>query len=413
MKKFKNKEELYEYLKSNDLYGLDSEYSLSTQKLKRIFKANGVHINKWWVRTDPSWMCSVCKRAKKQIVKINKHGDLSGQLHEHHDHMADFLKLEFDKISSKREVRIADNDADKFISRISFGLAAYENTLVCSDCNKADADAKKIVKAHKYFSFSPKDIASFIIVKDNCEHTINEQKAIDCYISQKSVYKRRLELAAYIASIAADNDHWYEESRINSIESIYWNSNRNMRIYGIDELPGFNEDLLFQSKQYKSDLSQWRRKNRLSKYKPTQGDIEHMANTRGEKWNKLDDDWKCPICDRSKESCVTKTKKGTWLFNTVGKSFLDTSSLNWCTTKTICDSCHKVYTLLQKEVDVNGVLSYTHHNIISEIELKKSILKVYSHNSHDVNNSYVDNILKDLTLRIENELYTFSKLAPS
>lgn len=412
MMKFKTKEELYEYLRSNDLVGLDSEYSFSTQKLKKTFNAKDIHINKWWVRTDPSWVCSVCKRKKSQIVKINKHGDLSGQLHEHHDHMAEFLKIEFDKISSKREIRIADNDAERFISRISFGLAAYENTLVCSDCNKADSDAKKIVKADKYFSFSPKDIATFIIVKDNSEHIINEEKALECYLSQKSVYKRRLELAAYIASIAADNEHWYEESRINNIECIYSNSDRMMYKYGLTDIFVPSEELLFKPKRYKSDLSQWRERNQLSYDKPTQGDIEHMANTRGEKWNKLEDSWVCPICNRTKKSCMMKTKKGIWSFNSVGKSFFDSSVTNWCTTKTICDSCHRVYTLLQKEVDINSVLSYTHHNIISEKELKQSISKVYEYNNHDINNTYVNSILVDLFARIENKIYTFSEFAP-
>lgn len=412
MIKFKNKEELYDYLKYNDLMGLDSEYSLSTRKLKEAFNANGIHINKWWVRTDSSWMCSVCKRKKSQIVKINKHGDLSGQLHEHHDHMAEFLKIQFDKISSERKIRIADNDAEKFIYRISFGLAAYENTLVCSDCNKADADAKRIVNAHKYFSFSPKDIAIFIIVKDNMEHIIDEEKALECYLNQKSVYKRRLELAAHIAGIAADNEHWYEESRINNIENIYWKSDRNMHSYGLFDIPGMNEELLFKAKQYKSDLSQWREKNKLSEDKPNQGDIEHMINTRGEKWKKLEDNWMCPICNRTKKSSILKTKKGILRFNTVGKSFFDSSAKNWCTIKIICDSCHKVYNLLQKEVDVNNVLSYSSHYILTEEELKKSILKVYEYNNHDINNSYVDSILNELINRIENKIYTCSEFAP-
>jgi|GEM_PF-3517582 len=413
MIKFKSKEELHDYLKKNDLEGLDSEYSLSTQKLKKAFNTNDIHINRWWVLTGPNWSCNICNRNKSQIVKINQHGDLSGQLHEHHDHMAEFLKKEFDRISSNREVRIANNDADKFISRIAFGLASYENTLICSDCNKADADAKKIVNAHKYFSFSPKDIASFIIIKDNSQHCVDGEKALDCYLGQKNTYKRRLELAAYIASIAADNEHWYEESKVNNIDGIYWKSDKNMQRYGFSDIPGSNVDLLYKPKQYGANLNQWRKNTKVFKYKPNEGEIEHMANTRGEKWNKLEDDWICPICNRSKKACILKSKKGIWNFNTVGKSFLDRSALNWCTTKTICDACHRVYTLLQIEIDTDSILSYTHHNIIAEEELRKSILKINDHNFHDVNNPYVDSILNELKTRIEHELYTFSRIAPT
>ena len=123
--KFNDKNELYTFLETNDLMGLDSEYSLSTQKLKKSFDAKGIHINKWWVRTSPLWICPVCNRNKSQIVKLNKHGDLSGQLHEHHDHMSELLKLVFDSISSERESRIAGIDSLKFIEKISFAL--YEN----------------------------------------------------------------------------------------------------------------------------------------------------------------------------------------------------------------------------------------------------------------------------------------------
>jgi hypothetical protein len=44
--------------------------------------------------------------------------------------------------------------------------------------------------------------------------------------------------------------------------------------------------------------------------------------------------------------------------------------------------------------------------------LKKSILNVYDYNNHDVNNDYVDSILDELTIRLENKLYTCSELAP-
>lgn len=45
--KFNDKNELYTFLETSDLMGLDSEYSLSTQKLKKSFDAKGIHINKW------------------------------------------------------------------------------------------------------------------------------------------------------------------------------------------------------------------------------------------------------------------------------------------------------------------------------------------------------------------------------
>ncbi|WP_050560177.1 MULTISPECIES: hypothetical protein [Acinetobacter] len=54
---------------------------------------------------------------------------------------------------------VADELSEKFAIKTAFSLSAYDNTAVCFDYNKVDADVKKIVKAHKYFSFSPREIA--------------------------------------------------------------------------------------------------------------------------------------------------------------------------------------------------------------------------------------------------------------
>lgn len=78
-----------------DLNGIDSEYTFSTRNLVAHFKAQGAHLNKWWVMTPVDWICPCCKRRKSEIVRLNKHNYLTCQLHEHHDHMKEVVKSIF------------------------------------------------------------------------------------------------------------------------------------------------------------------------------------------------------------------------------------------------------------------------------------------------------------------------------
>lgn len=150
-----NEEEFRSSLFDRDLDGLGSEFTYTTRMLVNSFKADGAHLNKWWVMTPINWSCPCCKRAKSEIVRLNKNNFLTRQLHEHHDHMEQIVKSLFEKFSTQRNQVVADKLSEKFAVKTAFSLSAYDNTVICFDCNKADTDAKKIVGANKYFSFSP------------------------------------------------------------------------------------------------------------------------------------------------------------------------------------------------------------------------------------------------------------------
>jgi len=159
--KFSSKEELITYLENWDLFGLDSEWSQQSRELVEQFKAKEIDVNRWWVLTSPDWRCPCCKRSKPEIVRMNKHGHLIGEIHEHHDHVIDAVRAEFTKASENLPKILADQNAKKFYKRIAFGFSAYDNTLVCSDCNAADAEEKKLLNfpppRNLFFVFTQRD----------------------------------------------------------------------------------------------------------------------------------------------------------------------------------------------------------------------------------------------------------------
>ena len=77
---------------------------------------------------------------------------------------------------------------------------------------------------------------TFIIVKNNVEHSIDKEKALECYLNQENIHIKRKKLAEYIATIAANNEHWYEESKGSSTESVNFYYERYMRAYGLFDI---------------------------------------------------------------------------------------------------------------------------------------------------------------------------------
>ena len=410
MKIFQSTEELDKYLEFNNLVGLDSEYSLNTQKLKEKFNARNVHYDFWWIATPTDWICPVCKRIKEKLVKINKHGDLSGHLHEHHDHMADLAKKRFDEISAQQTNVIADNISEKFVKRLAYALASYDNTIICSDCNVADTDAKKIVSAHKDFSFSPTDISKFIIVSANNKHEINHKIAKEMWDIQTINFQERLKLIDSIALIASQNKHWYQPSRSTALQ-VERISKHYIEAQGLNNLSKNPYSLLYSTNIYKGNKSSWRKDRKLKHVlSPKKGEIQHMINLKSNLWNKVPDNWSCPICNRSKINCIQITNKNEWGFTTGNRHFLDFNCPNWANNLTICNECNTVSKLLQKEIAEKDDFPHYHSYLIEASELKKSI-SPSNNNKHSINNDYVEKLLIELEERLYSEIYSYSDLS--
>ena len=410
MKIFQSTEELDKYLESNNLVGLDSEYSFNTQKLKEKFNARNVHFDFWWIATPTDWICPVCKRIKEKLVKINKHGDLSGHLHEHHDHMADLAKKRFDQISAQQTNVIADNISEKFVKRLAYALASYDNTIICSDCNVADTDAKKIISAHKDFSFSPTDISKFIIVSDNNKHEINYKIAKEMWDIQTINFQERLKLIDSIALIASQNKHWYQPSACTALQ-VERLSKHYIKEQGLNNLSNYPYSLLYSTNKYTGNKLSWRKDRKIKPViAPTKGEIQHMINLKGNWWNKTSDDWECPICSRSKINCIQITKKNEWSCMTGDRHFLNTNYPDWAERLTICNECNTTSKLLQKEIAEKDDFPHYHSYLIEAFELNKCI-SPSNNNKHKINNEYVEELLIELKERLQKNIYSYSELS--
>ena len=396
-----NKEEFIASLCDKDLQGLDSEYTYSTRLLVKSFDANGAHLNRWWVMTSVEWVCPCCKRTKPEIVRLNKNKYLICQLHEHHDHMKEVVKSLFEELSTKRKKVVADELSEKFAIKTAFSLSAYDNTVVCFDCNKADSDAKKVVKAHKYFSFSPKEISEFILVSANSEHEIDEETAREVWSRVQPVFEMRLDMAKQFAHIAAEKNDWYQPSertakQVERIAKHFFDSN------GLTKIEKYGpERLLYNTKPFKGTHDSWRTKeNRQTSKLPTEKELSHLEATRGRSWKRYDENWMCPCCKRTKYECVRPSKKNSWILE-IKSSALFVKSENKVDyhPDPICVDCLDSTMNLGREVlkESRAIIKFP-SSVVSLTELSPAVI-AKPHSKHAYRNSYINKLMPELVER--------------
>lgn len=402
---FASQDELLRYLEGQNLHGIDSEFSGSMMALVKAFDAKGVHVNRWWVMTPPEWKCPSCERGKSQIVRLNRHGFLTGQLHEHHDHMKDRVKKRFTEISVSRKTIVADELAERFAIRTAYGLSAYDNTVICSDCNQADRNAKAAAKTHDDFSYSPAEILAFIKPRDNtAPHEIDEDVATRIWMEGRELFQLRLNMVDQVAELAARNCHWYQASEMTAARTeriaTWW-----FRRYGLDDLSresgGEPEKLLYTPVVFSGELSSWRTKKNLpNKLTPTESDIQHLVATRGSFWRKVEDDWHCPCCRRSKRNCIRPSKKNPWVFEIKYKQLFSPEERDRRSFEHICDDCANTANHLGREAagGIGRTLEYP--SSLMELSELRSIIVSRPYSPHTVNNAKVDALLPYLVDRL-------------
>lgn len=398
-----NHKEFQSSLSDKDLIGIDSEYTYSTRQLVKHFKADGAHLNRWWVMTSTEWACPCCKRKKREIVRLNKNNYLTCQLHEHHDHMKDVVKSLFEDLSIKQDCIVADELSEKFAIKTAFSLSAYDNTVICFDCNKADADAKRIVGAQRYFSFSPKEIGEFVISTSNKEHDIDKAIAQSVWERVEATFNVRMDMAKKFATIAAEKQDWYQPSEKTARQTersakYFFDSN------GLLELNKYEpERLLYNTEPFKGNNSSWRLKNNpKNRTKPSENELLHLAATRGKYWKRYDDNWYCPSCTRSKLSCVRPSKKNPWVFEVksvplflLGKNEVDYKA------EPMCADCIDTSINIGREViKESGAKVMFSSCVITLVELSKIII-ARDHSKHLYDNERIKQLLPTLIGRAE------------
>jgi rubredoxin len=350
-------EDLRERAAREPLFDLDGEAAPETQKTARTLGAKGFALNDWWVLTPPWWMCPTCKRRKSEIARLNQRGAMMGELHAHHDHISDYVVRRFHEVSGARETIEANEEAERFMHRAKLLVSAFDETVICADCNNADAQAKKIVKTHRDFSFSPQEIEKFIVIIPNQKHTIDDSKAYSVWEERKPSFEAQLRMIEQIVDLAANNKHWFQHSKpgYEHPEAI------KLRAQAIIKAAGYNDPVFGLGAYVKGarstykpaqDVSAWRKRRPKPPRVPTPSQIEHVAKvTHIGHWSSTTDDWICPGCGRTKKELVKPSKTHPWAIEIPGGWFYDPNEEKVIVS--CCGDCNHACLALAKEAGVN------------------------------------------------------------
>lgn len=389
-------------IKNGELTLIDGVMSPLSFRISTRLGATGFDMNSWWVETAQDWVCSACGRGKLDIARLNANGEIMCHLVEHHDHMKDVLKRRFQEISVSRQVVIADTHAESFAKRSATMISAYENTLICVDCNNADASAKKVAATNRDFSFSPQELRQIVKPQPNKAHEIDIDIAKIIWAERLRMFELRMKIADRIAEIAANNDHWFQPGDFNSNPDVIYRRAEALvsykGAYGVLKL-------LKGHKKVKpaKPVSSWRYTIHHSpKPLPTPNEIEHAGLVgRPKYWNTIDEEWRCPGCQRNKREIVRKNKNGEWNFPVATRYFYD-PTLPYCKKDILaCDDCILTALSLGKEAESlagckiqGGYTAQAHIQEVHECVIPKP------HTRHNINNKKAEAILDGIVCRM-------------
>ncbi|MDC8757848.1 hypothetical protein [Janthinobacterium fluminis] len=339
---------LIECVDSGEIDSLDSQNSPVAREILAIHGDKRFEMNSNWVGSPQGWICPCCKRTKVQISRVGKKGQILAKSVVHHDHMEDVLEEAFNAAFVDAGTTIEQVDGRKLIDNMSSAFGAYDAVLVCEDCNNADTNAKKMLAIPREFSFSIGQIREFIKPQDHQPHLIDELQAQAAWEAAKNAFVLRMRIIKAVAKAAATDAHWFEPhpKKFDPIP-VYGYGNQGLTVISNWFSSEVVVDALgMQTRVSKPNVSRWRdgsvKKARAvpSNYLALLKSVEYKAAN----WDLFPDDWRCPICQRSKTQVVYVGDKGEIRFNVpaTGKAWRDTPR--------ICNPCFKVLIALKTEV---------------------------------------------------------------
>ena len=122
---------------------------------------------------EAKWCCPCCVRAKPDLARLDKWGNLLCRLVFHHDHFETCVDE-----AMREQTRGVEWHARCALEN---SFVRFPHTLVCEDCNNAETTAKRIAGCPAYFSFAPHEIALFITARPNVSHEVSEPRVMEVW----------------------------------------------------------------------------------------------------------------------------------------------------------------------------------------------------------------------------------------
>ncbi|WP_123906193.1 hypothetical protein [Sphingorhabdus sp. YGSMI21] len=303
-------------------WGRDGKWSRQTRWLLSHFGTHRLELNEAWAMTSPVWQCPCCQRYKPEIAKLTDQGVLHCQLDHHHDHLGD-LAGEILRAATCHDIpdelvrvrKRACNAALLLIER-------FAETLICNDCNAADAAMKAALghRVDRHFSFSPLEIANFILPKPNSSHEPDNARGLEIWTHAQAQFSERLKFAEQLAKRITAGLHDRERLNYTGLDSGYDDAKLLFKLAADQGGPrnhprGIGDALLARSRSTAGRFSNPKKLSAAPFRIPTAEEFQLLDQTKANSspWRNSGANWSCAACSRSKFEITRLSKKGKWM----------------------------------------------------------------------------------------------------
>jgi len=329
-----------------------------------------------------------------------------GKLVAHHDHIEDFMDVVLSELSKDLAIEAASSaDAQRFIRRGRKLFRRFDRIVICEDCNNAEASGKAQVGAGPYFTFTPRELASFLRAAPNRAHEMDVGALDAAYASARPHYERRVASLKRLAEYALKGTAWYEPVAPENLEErVERKAQAALRLFGLDHVgSGSVRDIFFPSRKIDiKHASAWRTKQTLPPSVPSATELDFVI--RGHRdFGGLSEDWVCPCCARSKREVVRWTQNSKQFAFVVRERNIPDPLARYGTRKImLCDACNHTFQECHKELRIrlgdDAVPSYP-----VSIEEIRGIIRPRPHGLHVVNSEAAEALVRDLLLKLQTE----------
>lgn len=301
-----------------------------------------------------------------------------------------------ERISQIEDFRATD-DSERFVKRLATAVSAFDEIIICEDCNNVDVKAKKLVGADPLFSFTASDIKKFILASPNQPHEIDRKFLAEVWSFRREQLQKRIALADQIVDLAANNLQWYERADpTHHAKYVVLAAKREVAIsfprhWGVT-IEKF-EYLSAPKPSRPENLTGWRRNKKLkATTAPNQREIDWVKVTYASFWKAVHEDWACPWCQRDKLSIMRPSKQAKWSFNVKDIWLLDKDTRQRSKV-IVCQDCSDVRIHISREAGVEAY--YVDGSHISSIILPQP------HCQHHLRpDAFVDQLIEILAARL-------------
>ena len=296
-------------IREGTLVSFDGVMSPTSRAIQDRLGGLAIDMKTGWLWTPQDWACPVCRRRKPDIARVGHQKQIVAHLVVHHDHTGDSVKQEFATAFQRLHTTTPQVEGQMLVDRLHGAFAAHEEVLVCEDCNNADAAAKKIVGAPSGFSFTPRQIRSFIRPAPNAAHRLDDDTVRTAWEMAKPLFDLRLALIQRIASAAASGAHWFERFDGTGRPIPNYLETPDARSLG----PLGGEELaarLAPKLSFGRDLSGWRSRRHKPRAAPPENAVALVCSNvfHAKAWQEAGAAWSCPCCGRPRSAVVYMNK---------------------------------------------------------------------------------------------------------